>query len=80
MTDHYDDDRRAMARCEEHWLREPAWRTGNPDGCDVCGVDLPDDLRLCAACADARDDDDFSATPYATSTLPADDEDVIPIP
>ena len=66
MTDHYDAERRAMARCEEHWLREPAWRTDNPDGCD--------------ACAAARDDDDFSATPYATSPLPADNDDVIPIP
>ena len=80
MTDHYDDERRALARCEEQWLREPAWRTGNPDGCDACGVDLPDDLHLCDACAAARDDDDFSATPYATSPLPADNDDVIPIP
>ena len=29
-----DDNRRAFARCEEQWLREPAWRTGEdePEG------------------------------------------------
>lgn len=80
MSNYFDDDRRAMARAEADWLREPEWRTGNPDGCDVCGVDLPDDLHLCDACAASLDDDDFRATPYATSPLPADDDDVIPIP
>ncbi len=26
-----DDNRRAFARCEEQWLREPAWRTGEDE-------------------------------------------------
>lgn len=77
-----DDTRRALARCEEAWLREPAWRTGE-NGCEACGAgwpELPADIYICAACATAQEgvDDDFRATPYATSPLPADDDDVIP--
>lgn len=54
-----DDTRRALARCEEAYLREPAWRTVEDE---------------------PEDDEDFRATPYATSAaaLPADDEDTIP--
>ena len=62
MSD-YDADRRALARCEEDYLREPAWRTGegNPDGCDVCGCALADDLHLCDECAALLDADDLDA-------------------
>lgn len=51
MTDHYDDDRRAMARCEADWLREPAWRTGDAPPCREC-QDAPQEIGdLCEACA-----------------------------
>ena len=70
-----DDTRRALARCEERYLREP--ERGNDDGCDECGEPLPDGLHLCDECAAVRDDD--SATPYG-GAMPADDADVIPFP
>lgn len=60
-----DDTRRALARCEEQWLREP--ERGNDDGCDECGEPLPDGLHLCDECAAARDDEALA-------------DDVIPFP
>lgn len=54
MTDHYDADRRAMARCEADYLREPD--RGCDDGCDVCGCALPDDLHICDECAAEMDE------------------------
>ena len=51
MTDHYDDGRRAMARCEEHWLREPAWRTGDAPPCRECQDAPQESGDLCESCA-----------------------------
>lgn len=63
MSDHYDAGRRALERAEADHLREPAWRTGEgcDDGCDLCGVALPDDLHLCDDCAALADADDLDA-------------------
>lgn len=51
-----DENRRALARCEEQWLREPAWRTGedtlHADQCAACGAHLDpgDDATECDEC------------------------------
>ena len=50
MSD-YDADRSALARCEEDYLREPAWRTG-----EECGEPTRDGAALCEECAPADDD------------------------
>lgn len=51
MTDHYDAERRAMARCEEQWLREPAWRTGDAPPCRECQNAPQESGDLCESCA-----------------------------
>ncbi len=61
-----DDTRRALARCEEAWLREP--ERGNDDGCDECGEPLPDGLHLCGECAAARDDEALDTATDTTTT------------
>ena len=49
-----DDTRRALARCEEAYLREPAWRTGDDEPED------DDDLSVtpCGGGAMPAGDDD----------------------
>ena len=42
-----DDTRRAMARCEEQWLREP--ERDNDDGCDECAAARDDDALAAKA-------------------------------
>ena len=76
MSD-YDADRRALARCEDDYLREPAWRTGDDLSDehlrDLEARHLPDDVAACTAehvraesarCARLRDvhGDDEAAT------------------
>ena len=63
MSDHYDNDRRAMERAEADYLREPAWRTSAP--CQGCGEECSDGT-LCETCAEeiaALDDEPASEAP-----------------
>lgn len=65
MSDHHDADRRALARCEETYLREPAWRTGDlpestDDVCHECGDEPHHGAPLCALCAAAIASDNLS--------------------
>jgi hypothetical protein len=58
MSDHHEANDRAMRRCEEAYLREPAWRTGE-DGACQCGAPTLPDEAYCAECLANVDRDEY---------------------
>ena len=55
MSTHHEANDRAMRRCEEAYLREPAWRSGDDDACERCADGMWNGGPLCRACEVALD-------------------------
>jgi hypothetical protein len=50
-----DPNDSAFRRAEAAWLREPDYLTGYGEGCEACGCEVADDVRMCDDCAAAED-------------------------